>query len=185
MGWLDIPKISTKIPIYHGTSNATLSRGVGHLLGSSLPVGGENTHCVLTAHSGMANNVMFSDLPSLKTGDLFYIHVLDRTLAYRVDQIVTVLPSEMDSLSIEQGHDYCTLITCTPFGVNTHRLLVRGERATINHPIAEEETPVELSPWTAQYLKGIFIGIVIFVFIVLLLFLLWLLKKKRRKDRDE
>lgn len=185
MGWVEIPKINVKIPIFHGTADATLARGVGHLLGSSLPVGGESTHCVLTAHSGMANNIMFSDLPLLQTGDLFYIHVLDRVLTYQVDQIVTVLPEDTSALMSESGHDYCTLITCTPFGVNTHRLLVRGERIVTDTalPLAEEKEKKSISTWLCEYLKGIGFGLII-AGSLLLLFSLLLLKRKRWEKRN-
>ena len=128
MGYLVIPQIGAELPIYHGTSDATLEVGVGHLLGSSLPVGGASTHTVLTGHSGMANNKMLSDLDQLEIGDVFYLEVLEETLAYQVDQIKTVLPSDTTYLGIEEALDYCTLVTCTPFGVNAHRLLVRGSR---------------------------------------------------------
>ena len=135
MGYLDIPKLEAVLPIYHGTEDATLEIGVGHLLGSSLPVGGESTHAVLSGHSGMAGNRMLSDLPELKVGDVFYLEVLGETLAYQVDQIKTVLPSDTTYLSVIPGEDLCTLVTCTPFGINTHRLLVRGSRI----PYVEEE----------------------------------------------
>ena len=120
---LKIPSIKVHLPIYHGTDSKILEIGIGHLLGSSLPVGGNSTHSILTAHSGMASQKMFSDLPQLKIGDVFYLEVLDETLAYQVDQINTVLPYDVTYLGIEEGRDICTLVTCTPFGVNTHRLL--------------------------------------------------------------
>lgn len=161
MGYVEIPKISVQLPIYHGTRSDSLERGVGHLLGSSLPVGGNSTHTILTGHSGMATQKMFSDLPQLEVGDLFYLKVLGETLAYQVDQIHTVLPHDTTYLGIEDDRDLCTLVTCTPFGVNTHRLLVRGTRI----PYAEAETIVETtqeevveSTWEQHYLKGIIIG---------------------------
>ena len=129
MGYVNIPSIHVHLPIYHGSETRTLERGIGHLLGSSLPVGGETTHSILTAHSGMASQKMFSDLPQLRIGDVFYLEVLGETLAYQVDQIKTVLPHDVTYLGIEENRDLCTLVTCTPFGVNTHRLLVRGSRA--------------------------------------------------------
>lgn len=162
MGYLVIPQIGAELPIYHGTSDATLEVGVGHLLGSSLPVGGASTHTVLTGHSGMANNKMLSDLDQLEIGDVFYLEVLEETLAYQVDQIKTVLPSDTTYLGIENGSDYCTLVTCTPFGVNTHRLLVRGSR--IPYSEEEKELAVSLSAdkpastWEQQYLRGIMLG---------------------------
>lgn len=163
MGYANIPSIHVHLPIYHGTDTATLGKGIGHLLGSSLPVGGATTHSILTAHSGMANQKMFSDLPQLKIGDVFYLEVLGETLAYQVDQIKTVLPHDVTYLGIEEGRDLCTLVTCTPFGVNTHRLLVRGTRIPYEkaEEIVEEtisdEKPV--STWEQEYLKGLYIGL--------------------------
>ena len=128
MGYVEIPKISVNLPIYHGTENDSLERGIGHLLGSSLPVGGKSTHSILSGHSGMASQKMFTDLEQLTAGDVFYLHVLDETLAYQVVEINTVLPYDTSLLGIVPGEDLCTLVTCTPYGVNTHRLLVRGSR---------------------------------------------------------
>ena len=128
MGYVEIPKIGVDLPIYHGTGADSLDRGTGHLLGSSLPVGGESTHTIITGHSGMASQKMFTDLEQLREGDIFYLHVLDETLTYEVRKIHTVLPHDTTYLGIEPGEDLCTLVTCTPTGVNTHRLLVRGHR---------------------------------------------------------
>ncbi|MBY0598581.1 class C sortase [Bacillus bingmayongensis] len=128
MGYVEIPKIKVKLPIYHGTSEEVLSRGIGHLDKSSLPIGGDSTHTVLTGHRGLPSAVLFTDLDKMKESDVFYIHSLDKVLVYQVDQIKTVLPSEIDDLLIVNGQDYATLLTCTPYGVNTHRLLVRGHR---------------------------------------------------------
>ncbi len=186
MGWLEIPKIGMQLPIYHGTADTTLARGVGHLVGSSLPVGGASTHSVLTAHSGMASNIMFSDLPDLKPGDLFYIHVLDQTLVYRVDQSLIVRPEETAPLQIEQSDDYCTLITCYPFGVNTHRLLVRGARV-VDADIASTDGPdgpseVQQNPasaWLRAYIKGVAVGVLA---AAVLLLMVYLLCKKRRDN---
>ncbi|MGE7881560.1 class C sortase [Bacillus sp. NPDC094077] len=132
MGYIEISKISIKLPIYQGTSEEVLSRGVGHLDYSSLPVGGKNTHTILTGHRGLPSAKLFTDLDKLSEGDLFYIHSLDKVLAYKVDQIKVVLPHEIDDLQIVENKDYTTLITCTPYGVNTNRLLVRGERVEFN-----------------------------------------------------
>ena len=128
MGYVEIPKIDVNLPIYHGTGDDSLDRGVGHLLGSSLPVGGETSHTVLTAHSGLAGQRLFSDLDKLECGDTFYVHTLDETMAYMVLEINTVLPEDTSKLVILPEHDVCTLVTCTPYGVNTHRLMVRGTR---------------------------------------------------------
>ena len=189
MGYLVIPQIGAELPIYHGTSDATLEVGVGHLLGSSLPVGGASTHTVLTGHSGMANNKMLSDLDQLEIGDIFYLEVLEKTLAYQVDQIKTVLPSDTIYLGITDGADYCTLVTCTPFGVNTHRLLVRGSRI----PYSEEEKTQAISlsadkpasTWEQQYLRGILLGIGITGALCSSWFLVTRLRKKGRVGKYE
>ena len=130
MCYVDIPKIGVYLPVEHGMSADTLEKSVGHVVGTSLPVGGANTHAVLSAHSGMASSKLFSDIDQLAEGDIFYIHVLGDTLTYQVDNIATVLPTDTSLLQIEDGKDLVTLVTCTPFGVNTHRLLVRGRRIT-------------------------------------------------------
>ena len=128
MGFVDIPSIGVSLPIYHGTSESVLQVGIGHLEWSSLPTGGESTHCVLSGHRGLPSAKLFTDLNKLREGDVFTLKVLNETLTYEVDQIRTVLPNETDGILIEEGMDYCTLITCTPYGINTHRLLVRGHR---------------------------------------------------------
>ena len=128
MGYIEIPKIKCNLPIYHGTDEAVLQIAIGHVQGSSLPAGGESTHCVLSGHRGLPSAKLFSDLDQLTEGDVFLLRVLDETLTYEVDQIRTVLPDELDDLAIEEGKDYCTLVTCTPYGINSHRLLVRGHR---------------------------------------------------------
>lgn len=128
MGYIEIPVLQTKLPVYHGTGNAALSTGVGHIEGSSLPVGGQSTHCVLSGHRGLPSAKLFTNLDRLVEGDIFLLHTLDETLTYEVDQIRIVKPQETSDLYIEEGMDYCTLVTCTPYGVNTHRLLVRGRR---------------------------------------------------------
>lgn len=130
MGYIDIDKIQVKLPIYHGISDSVLAHAVGHIEGSSLPVGGESTHCVLSAHRGLPNAKLFTDLNKLEIGDTFRITVLDQAMIYEVDQIKTVLPTDVSDLLITEGEDYCTLVTCTPYGINTHRLLVRGHRVS-------------------------------------------------------
>ena len=128
LGYITIPKIDVNLPIYNGTSQDVLSKGVGHMEQSSYPLGGESTHCVLTGHRGLPSAVLFTDLDKLEIGDEFYLHVLDEILAYKVDQIKVVEPNESGDLEIIEGKDYCTLVTCTPYAINSHRLLVRGER---------------------------------------------------------
>ena len=163
MGNIIIPRIQVNLPIYHGTDAEVLDRGVGHLLGSSLPVGGENTHTILSGHSGMASQKMFTDLEQLTQGDVFYLNVLNETLAYQVTEINTVLPYETDLLGIVPGEDLCTLVTCTPYGINTHRLLVRGSRIPYEKAaVLEEENAVTepaASTWEVKYLQGILWGI--------------------------
>ena len=162
MGYIEIPAIGVSLPVYHGTEESTLDRGVGHLLGSSLPVGGAGTHCVLTGHSGLAGQKMFSDLNLLKAGDLFFLRVLGQTLAYRVTDIYTVLPEDTGKLTIDAGRDLCTLVTCTPYGVNSHRLLLRGERTEYEEAVSviedAEFTPVEESTWGDEYRHGLIYG---------------------------
>ena len=128
MSYIEIPKIKCSLPIYHGTDEGVLQIAVGHIEGSSLPVGGLNTHCVLSGHRGLPSAKLFSNLDKLEEGDIFMIRTLDQTLTYEVDQIRIVLPDEVDDLKVEEGKDLCTLVTCTPYGINTHRLLVRGHR---------------------------------------------------------
>ena len=128
MAYIDIPKIKVQLPIYHGTSEGVLQIAAGHVEGTSLPIGGEGTHCVLSAHRGLPSARLFTDLDQLREGDVFLLHILDETLTYEVDQILIVLPEDTDALVIEEGRDLCTLVTCTPYGVNSHRLLVRGHR---------------------------------------------------------
>ena len=161
MAYVDIPKINVYLPVQHGTDADTLERAVGHVVGTSLPVGGSSTHAVLSAHSGMASAKLFSDIDQLAEGDVFYIHVLGEVLAYKVDAINTVLPTDTRLLQIEEGKDYVTLVTCTPFGVNTHRLLVRGHRVPY---VPEQEAPAAAekpaaSSWTRHYLTGLGIGL--------------------------
>lgn len=138
MGYIEIPKISVRLPVYHGTGEDALQRGIGHLAGTSLPVGGAGSHCVLSGHRGLPTALLFTDLDRLVGGDRFYLHVLDETLAYEVDRIAVVEPTEVADLLPEAEADYVTLVTCTPYGVNTHRLLVRGHRV----PYVPDETPV-------------------------------------------
>lgn len=157
MAYVDIPKINVCLPVQHGTDADTLERAVGHVVGTSLPVGGGSTHAVLSAHSGMAPAKLFSDIDQLTVGDMFYIHVLGEVLAYKVDAIHTVLPTDTSRLQIEGGKDQVTLVTCTPFGVNTHRLLVRGHRVPYvpeQEATAAAEKPVA-SSWTRHYLTGL------------------------------
>lgn len=186
MGYIEIPKISVNLPIYHGTDSDTLERGAGHLLGSSLPVGGNSTHTIITGHSGLATQKMFTDLEQLQEGDVFYIHVLGEVLAYQVFHKSAVLPHDTTRLGISQNEDYCTLITCYPTGVNTHRLLVQGERIpyeeaeVIEEVAALEEEPV--SKWEDQYMLGVWLGI-LGLLIAALVYILYLMYRNRQKRK--
>lgn len=185
MGYVTIPKIGVDLPIYHGTDSDSLDKGVGHLLGSSLPVGGESTHAILSGHSGMASQKMFTDLEQLREGDVFYLHVLDEVLAYQVKAILTVQPHDTAFLGVVPGEDLCTLVTCTPTGVNTHRLLVRGSRIPYEQAqeveesiAAQEEEPT--SHWENQYWLGIRLGLVAMICVVLLINIILMARKKRQ-----
>ena len=181
IGYVIIPKIQVNLPIYHGTDAEVLDRGVGHLLGSSLPVGGKNTHTILSGHSGMASQKMFTDLEQLVPGDVFYLNVLGETMAYQVTEINTVLPYETDLLGIVPGEDLCTLVTCTPYGINTHRLLVRGSRIPYEEAAVMEEETASVEPaastWEAKYLQGLLFGCAAAVGVSAIVFLVVRIKK--------
>ena len=174
--YVTIPKLDACLPVYHGTSDAVLELGLGHLLGTSLPIGGSSSHSVITGHSGLASQRLLSDLDQLEPGDVFYIEVLDKTLAYGVDQIKTVLPHDTTYLAIEPERDLCTLVTCTPFGVNTHRLLVRGTRIPYEEASPDAETaPTEpvTSTWEQEYRNGILIGLGIVGLLAIITVIIW------------
>lgn len=160
MGYIDIPNADIYLPIYNSTSDYVLENGIGHLEQTSLPYGGTDTHCVLTGHTGMAENRLFTDIDKLAIGDVFYIHILDEIHAYRVDEIKTVLPEEIRSFEISDGKDYVTLMTCTPYGINSHRLLVRGTRIPYSNKVVSEENnnekTAEQKPTTiSEYKKNV------------------------------
>ena len=177
IGYIEIPKIDCYLPIYHGTDEATLQVGVGHLEGSSLPVGGAGTHCVLSGHRGLPSAKLFTDLDQLAEGDTFVLYVLDETLTYEVDQIRIVEPQEVDELAIEDGQDYCTLVTCTPYGINTHRLLVRG------HRVENAETGQAAARVSADAMQVDTAAVAPLVAVPLLLLLLFGLLFKTRRCR--
>lgn len=152
MGTIVIPAINIKLPIYHGTSEKILEKGIGHLEGSSLPLGGENTHTVLTGHTGLSNAKLFTDLLEMKEGEFFFLNILGEQLVYQINQIRIVLPTDLEELYIKKGKDYCTLVTCTPYGVNTHRLLVRGERVE-NEGIFENKRNFEKKRIESRWMK--------------------------------
>ena len=183
MGYLQIPKIDVKIPIYHGTSDEVLQKGVGHVEGSSFPVGGDTTHAVLSAHSGLPSARLFTDLNQLQNGDMFYIYILDQVFAYKVDQILVVEPSDVEALELQKGEDYVTLVTCTPYAINTHRLLVRGTRVEYS-PEVLESTPVKKELGKDE--KILYLSL--FLVLIILLFVLFIVlrdKKKFAKKRRE
>ena len=159
MAYLRIPAIDVELMIYHGTEEEVLQKGVGHLQGSSLPVGGAGTHCVLSAHTGLNDKKLFTDLDQLENGDLFYIHVLGEILAYQVDQIRVVLPEETEDLKINTREDYVTLVTCTPYGINTHRLLVRGTRVPYEEEREQSDGTLRKGSWLEQYRLAAFAGL--------------------------
>ena len=172
MGFLEIPAIKVKLPIYHGTSPAVLQKGVGHLEGSSLPVGGESTHSILTGHTGLNKAKLFTDLTSVQKGDMFFVSVLGRKMAYVVDDINVVLPDDTSRLQVVEGKDYVTLITCTPYGVNDHRLLVRGVRTEYTAEEYEGEQKKDStkdSLWISAYKKALAIGVVAVIVLAILL----------------
>lgn len=173
MGYVQIPKIGIKLPIFHGTSDEVLQIGAGHLEGSSLPIGGESTHSVLSAHRGLPSASLFTDLDLMKEGDHFYINVLDETLAYEVDQILTVEPEDTTALAVEDGKDLVTLLTCTPYGVNTQRLLVRGHRVDyVEGMVEEEDIPLAAYSYHTNYLLWVLVGLGITVAFIFVLFIL-------------
>lgn len=181
MGWVEVPRANIKMVIHHGTDEDALSTGVGHLTGTSLPVGGYSSHCVLTAHSGMQDRTAFDDIRKLEVGDMFYLHVCDQVYAYRVYAIDVVWPWEMESLNIREGSDLCTLLTCTPYGVNDHRLLVHGERVPYEKPTeATADDAVEEVPATA-YLNMRTLPFLLLVLLLIALLVAMLLRRRKRR----
>ena len=178
MGYISIPKIDVQLPIFHGTAAESLEQGAGHIEGTSLPIGGRGTHAVLSAHRGLPSAKLFTDLDQLEEGDLFFLRILNETLAYEVDQILVVLPEDVDALAIDPDEDYVTLVTCTPYAVNTHRLLVRGHRTEYTQEDAKAMEDVA----SQNRLRILIVALIILL--VILLALLWLIKpwKKRKED---
>ena len=181
MGTVDIPKIGIKLPIYHTTDEKVLEKAAGHLEGSSLPIGGESTHAVISAHRGLPSASLFTGLDLLEIGDHFLIKVLDETLCYEVDQILTVEPDETEALQVEEGEDLVTLLTCTPYGVNTQRLLVRGHRVPYEETVAaEEEAPLAAVSLHTNYLLWVIVGLAVTALFILALFF-WDRRTRRRR----
>ena len=182
MGYITIDKIKVQLPIYHGTSDKVLNCAVGHLEGSTLPLGGESTHCVLYAHRGLPSAKLFTNLDELAVGDVFTITILDKMFTYQVDQVKVVLPDETDELNVVNGEDYCTLVTCSPYGINTHRMLVRGTR------IENIEEAKKINITSEAYLIDPLIVtpvVAIPIFLGLLVFLVVKSSKKKRKNSDK
>lgn len=179
IGYIEIPEIKCSLPIYHGTDPSVLQIAVGHIEGSSLPVGGEGTHCVLSGHRGLPSARLFTDLDQLEEGDLFMLRVLDETLTYEVDQIRIVLPTELSDLEIEAGKDYCTLVTCTPYGINTHRLLVRG------HRIENVEAATVYVTADAIQIEPLLVAPIVAIPILFVLLIILLLPKRPQKRGGE
>lgn len=180
MGYIEIPEIDCSLPIYHGTEESVLQVAVGHLEWSSLPVGGEGTHCVLSGHRGLPSAKLFTNLDKLAVGDTFLLRVLDEVLTYEVDQILIVEPEQVDALGIMPGEDYCTLVTCTPYGINTHRLLVRGHRVE-NTP---EAARMHVTADATQF-DPLLVAPVLAIPVLLLLLMILLVPKQRRKSRED
>ena len=187
MGYIEIPAIDVLLPIYHGVGEDSLEHGAGHMPSTSLPIGGKGTHAAISAHTGMSTARMFTDLGQLEAGDVFYIHVLDETLAYEVDQLLIVEPYQTDALKIDDKQDYVTLITCTPYGINSHRLLVRGHQIeaeaekTRSAADTSSETEPKPSTWRAKYWEGIRDGLLLFLIVILISLTVMLFAKKHRR----
>lgn len=181
MCYLEIPRIGEKMVVFHGISAKVLEKGVGHIEGTSLPVGGESTHSVMSAHRGLPSAKLFTDLDTMVVGDQFYIHVLDEHLAYEVDEINVVLPEEVSLLDIVPGKDLCTLVTCTPYGVNTHRLLVRGHRV----PYVPPEEPTKTLWEKMSELKFAIITLLVVLLIADIAFIVFRLRKRKKKEDDQ
>lgn len=176
MGYVDIPSIQCTLPIYHGIDEAVLQVAIGHIEGTSLPVGGESTHCVISGHRGLPSAKLFTDLDKLREGDLFMLRVLDETLTYEVDRILVVEPHEVSELEIVEGEDYCTLVTCTPYGINSHRLLVRGHR--IDNQLGAEEIRITAD---AVQIEPIVVAPFVAVPMLIILLILLIIWTRRRR----
>ncbi|MGI6011817.1 MAG: class C sortase [Ruminococcus sp.] len=184
MGYVEIPKIDVYLPIYHGTSEEVLAEGAGHLDVTALPIGGEGNHSVISAHRGLPSAELFTRLDEMEEGDTFYIHVLDQTLAYEVDQIEVILPEELTLLQPEEGKDLVTLLTCTPYAVNTHRLLVRGTRVPYEEAEARDSEQIldSDSGWRTEYMIAVAAGIGVLVLLIVVICIVWKIRRKSRRE---
>ena len=184
MGYVDIPEINVYLPIYHGTSDDVLEKGVGHIQNTSLPIGGSSTHSVLTGHTGLPNAELFTRLDELEVGDIFYIHVLDEVLTYKIYETKVILPDKIDELQINNGEDLITLVTCTPYGVNSHRLLVKARRTEYEEynklELSKDEEVKQNKNNKQYYLTGIQIGTVVLMVVLLIIILIIILIKRRK-----
>lgn len=194
IAYIEIPKINVYLPIFHGLGDDVLQRGVGHMEGSSFPVGGKSTHSVLAGHTGLPSANLFTDLDQLKVGDYFYIHALDKVLAYRIDKIVTVLPYETETTKIVEGEDYVTLVTCTPYGINSHRLLVRGTRVPYKTqemkpdepwPVVHREEDQRVPFRTIVWYAGLITVSATVVIIAMILFIPSFRRKKKNENKPQ
>lgn len=185
IGYINIPKIDVNLPIYHGTSEEVLKKGVGHLQNTSFPIGGEGTHSVLSGHTGLSSAKLFTDLNQLEEGNIFYVNVLGEKMAYKIDQIKIVEPQDTSDLMIHSDKDYITLVTCTPYGVNSHRLLVRGTRIPyteeVEEEIKKEEKETVGSTWRDEYFKALAVGLGGLTILGIIFIIVVLIKKKGRK----
>ncbi len=174
MGYIEIPAINCNLPVYHGVEDSVLQKAIGHIVGTSLPVGGRGTHCVLSGHRGLPRAKLFTDLDRVVKGDVFMLHILDETLTYEVDQILIVEPHEVEELTIDADKDYCTLVTCTPYGINSHRLLVRG------HRVANQSGSTVRITADAIQIEPIFVAPLVATVLLIILLLLLLIRFRRR-----
>ena len=182
MGYITIPELRLKLAIYHGVDESVLQVGIGHIEGSSLPVGGESTHCVLSGHRGLPSAKLFTDIDKLVIGDVFMLHVYDEVLTYEIDQILIVEPEDYSALAIEEGKDYCTLVTCTPYGINTHRLLVRGHR--VENKVIEGTRVTSDAIKVNKYLVIAGLSLLLLFVYYLFVLIVRLYKKKRHEDYE-
>lgn len=190
MGSVEIPAINVNLPIYHGTSEEVLQKGIGHMQNTSLPVGGKSTHCVLTGHTGLPTAKLFTDLDQLEKGDIFYTRILGDVRAYKITKIYVIEPDDTESLIVYQGKDLVSLITCTPYGINSHRLIVRGKRVPYDEAEHNNQTEINRdkeSTWMQEYKRALIAGAVIlltilFIFIIIRFIIVKRRKKKEKKD---
>lgn len=184
MGYIEIPNLNSTLAIYHGSSEAVLQIAIGHIEGTSLPIGGTDTHCVVSGHRGLPSAKLFTDLDKVEKGDIFMMHIMDETLTYEVDQIRIVLPEEIKELEIVKGEDYCTLVTCTPYGINSHRLLVRGHRVDNPEHIQAERVAADAIQ-VDTFIVACFIAVPIIILLLIWLFVYSWITGRRRKHYEQ